>query len=343
LARPEWLPAAPIPLDQVGLTWRAGSPDRGINGTEPESEAVRPRRADGTRFPSYAGAVSVLRTPGLFEDRPCYRIIDVRTSPAAVSLEFSNGSYFDIINVCEATAHEYAAAALATADPSEAALPLRTLVGDPTDLRRRSVIPAISTLILRADRASADVRMILHWRDPAKVASGGGLYQVAPVGVFQPSGDAPWNWSNDFSLWRAITRELSEELLGTDEDYRSEVRPIDYERWPFYAALDAARRTGALEVYWLGLGIDPLTLVTDMLTVAVIDSAAFDTIFAQLVTTNEEGHLLVDQLPDSANIGVPFDSATIERFVSTEPMQPAGAALLRLAWNHRTTLLARSP
>jgi hypothetical protein len=160
--------------------------------------------------------------------------------------------------------------------------------------------------------------MILHWRDPAKVASGGGLYQVAPVGVFQPSNDAPWNRANDFSLWRAITREMSEELLGSTENYRSDVRPIDYERWPFYADLKAARQTGTLRLYWLGLGIDPLTLVADMLTVAVFDEVLFDRTFTTLVTANDEGHILTDRLSDEATVGFPFNSATIERFATTD-------------------------
>src|SRR5262249_48401463 len=34
LARPEWLPLAPIPLDQVRLSWRPEIPPNGIDGTE---------------------------------------------------------------------------------------------------------------------------------------------------------------------------------------------------------------------------------------------------------------------------------------------------------------------
>ena len=52
---------------------------------------------------------------------------------------------------------------------------------------------AISTLTLRLDRASGRASFLLHWRDPAKVGHAGGLYQVIPVGVFQPSGEAGWN------------------------------------------------------------------------------------------------------------------------------------------------------
>ncbi len=45
--------------------------------------------------------------------------------------------------------------------------------------------------------------------------------------------------------------------------------------------------------------------------------------------------------------GIPFTAETVERYAGTEtgtetgtePMQPAGAALLRLAWRHRDVLL----
>jgi hypothetical protein len=44
---------------------------------------------------------------------------------------------------------------------------------------------AISTLTLRRS-AGGDASFPLHWRDPAKVTHAGGLYQVIPVGIFQP-------------------------------------------------------------------------------------------------------------------------------------------------------------
>jgi len=312
---------------------------------------VRPLRDDGSRFGCYADALAALSPPALFENRACYRLLEVRPSPGGTTLEFGPGRYFDMINTGEAVAHEYAAATLAgsAADhapdnppqpPAAEDLPLRSLIGDPTDLRRRPVMAAIAALVLRVDRASGDAQMILHWRDPARVATGGGLYQVAPVGMFQPSHDAAWNQAHDFSLWRSIVRELSEELLGTDEDYHSDTAPIDYQRWPLYTTLADARRAGTLRVHWLGLGLDPLTLVVDMLTVAVFDAAVFDEVFAGLVSANEEGHLVTSEDATGETIGLKFTAATVERFTAAEPMQSAGAAILRTAWRHRATLLS---
>jgi hypothetical protein len=341
LARPEWRPATPVPLDEVRLDWLPDAPRPEIDAPLGSPE-VLPLRGDGSRFGSYAAALEALRRPGLFADRTCYRLVDAEATPEGAKLGFGPGHYFQVIDTCEAVAHEYAAAVMASggqAPPAMAALPVRSLIGDPTDLARRPVMAAIAALVLRADRASAAAAMILHWRDPARVASGGGMYQVAPVGLFQPSHDAGWNRANDFSLWRCFIRELAEELLGAGEDYQSDAAPIDYGRWPLAARLASARRSGALRMYWLGLGCDPLTLATDMLSVAVFDARLFDATFTGLVRANAEGRIVAPGGPGGA-VGVPFTEKTIERFAVREPMQPAGAALLRLAWAHRETLLS---
>jgi hypothetical protein len=344
LARPEWRPAAPVPLDRVALAWHPGGQPGDVDGTGPETAGVLPLREGAGRFGCYAAALGALSRPRLFEDRACYRLLEAAAAPGTASLGFGEGRYFEVINTCEAVAHEYAAAALAADGPARPAtrheLPLRSLIGDPTDLGRRPVMTAICTLVLRADRASGRAAMILHWRDPARVASGGGLYQVAPVGVFQPSHDAEWNRANDFSLWRCIVRELAEELLGGGEDYHSDAAPIDYQAWPLHAGLAEARRAGRLRVYWLGQGVDPLTLAADMLTVAVFDADLFDATFSGLVPANDEGRIVTGDGAAGAAAGVAFGAGNIERFAAAEPMQPAGAALLRTAWAHRDVLLA---
>jgi hypothetical protein len=363
LAGPGWLPGRPVPMDRVVLTWRPGLHRKGTDGTGPESAAIRPTATDrGAPFASYSAALGALARPGLYENRVCYRLLDAAASPAAAHLAFGEGSYFEMINICEAVAHEYAAAALnrrpglcgspvhgevpvrisLTGNPSAASLlPLRTKVGNPADPRRRPVMTAVTTLTLRADRDTGEASMILLWRDPSQVASGGGLYQVAPAGMFQPSHNAPWNLANDFSLWRAIVRELAEELLGCGEDYGSAGRPVDYDAWPLYAALSRARRAGQARLFWLGMGVDPLSLAADQLTVLVLDAPVFDELFGTLAPANPEGHLLTRD-PDAspgAPPGVSFTEGNVTLFSSGRPTVPASAALLRLAWEHRAFLL----
>jgi hypothetical protein len=354
MCRPEWLPAEPVPLDEVTLSWRPGRHSTVIDSTGPGGSAgVRPLRDDGVPYGSYAAALEALSRPRLLENRICYRLLEARASAANARLAFGMGRYFDLINVGEAVAHETASRVLARRAPgggreprgpavsgtlSLSELPLRAAVGDPLDLGRRSVTPGICTLVLRLDRDAGAAQMILHWRDPASVAVNGGLYQVAPAGMFQPSHEAGWNIANDLGLWQAIAREVSEELLGTSEDYGSDTAPIDYPQWPFFAALASARRAGTLRGYWLGAGTDPLNLAVDLLTVLVFDAGVFDATFGGLVRCNEEGHFLAAPAADG-DVGIEFSAASVERFTTAEAMQPAGAALLRLAWQHRKVLL----
>ena len=344
LARPQWRSARPVPLADVALDWRPDERGTVVDPVQPAgSDQVRPLRDDGTRFASYAEALATLSPPRLLENRTCYRLLDADATGAVPQLRFGVNRYFDLINVSEAVAHEAAGQVLARPGsdlslPLDlAGLPLRAAIGDPLDLPRRSVTTGVCTLILRRDRDAGAAQMFLHWRDPASVAVNGGLYQVAPAGMFQPSHEAGWNLVNDLGLWRAIAREVSEELLGTSEDYGGDRAPINYGRWPFFAALTAARQAGTLHGYWLGVGVDPLTLDVDLLTVLVFDAPFFDAEFGGLVEANDEGYLL--QGHDATDVGLEFTAESVERFTRTEAMQPAGAAVLALAWQHRGVLL----
>ncbi|WP_232295396.1 transcriptional regulator [Parafrankia sp. EUN1f] len=353
LAAPRWIPPRPLPLADVAIDLDPGTPaptesrPGPVTGRGPSGEGVRPLRADGRRYEAYTAVMAELDRPAVFADLPTYRLreADLSLPGGRGRLAFGLGSYFDAIDVGEACAHEFAARELgarpdtggspaATADE----LPLRRAVGEPWDLLRRPANLAISTLTIRLDRSadrtpgsSTSSSILLHRRDPAKVGHAGGLLQVVPAGIFQPSGPADWNVRNDFDLWRCITREYSEELLGTAEEYGSDQRPIAYDAWPFAAELTRATRSGDVRVSVLGLGVDPLTFATDLLVVAVFEAPVFDTLFAGLVTLNSEGTVLA---------GVPFTAAGVERLVGQERVQAAGAALIALAWQHRDELLA---
>lgn len=289
LCREEWVAAAPIPLESVRLGWKAEAAPAAVKGME------------AAGFPSYSEAMAALGAPAVFEDRPCYRLVEAD----ARALGFSGASYFQGVDIGEAVAHELAA--------EVEGLPLRSLVGDPCDLTRRTALPAITTVTIRRGDSP---RYVSHWRDPAKVAHAGGLYQVMPVGVFQPVVDE----RADLDLWRCMAREFSEEFLGTSEDYGP---GFSYETWPFFQKLQAGRESGRLRVYFLGLGVDPLSLAVDLLTVAVFEEELFDELFQGLVDVNAEGR--VEMAPFTGEPRV--------------PMQAAGAAALELAWRFREALL----
>jgi hypothetical protein len=322
LAVPEWQPAGPVPLHDIELEF---TPSADTRGTPPRTPGpLLPERPDGTRYRSYSEALRDLAAPAVFENRPTYRLTEADlTKPR---LAFSRGRYFDGVDTGEAAAHEYAATRLAGRDEHRAAVP-RARIADPCDLSRRRANLAITTLTLRFDAATGRASFLLHWRDPAKVGHAGGMYQVIPVGVFQPSGAASWHEREDFSLWRCMLREFDEELRGTPEEYGA--GPVDYESWPFARHMAAALDRGQIRVWCLGLGVDPLTYATDLLTVAVIDSRVFDELFSLSPRRNDEGSVLAAR---------EFAAHVIDRVVTSEPVQAAGAAVLRLAWRHRDTL-----
>jgi len=343
LCREEWVPALPLGLDDLALHWDDGGPDQdedpgdrsGAARYAEASRGVRPLRPDGARYGSYTEAVAALDRPALFENRPCYRLLDARlTAPAGLRL--GETSYFAGVDLGHAVAHELSAAWERAGDAVRlAGLPLRSLAGDPCALPRRQSLIAVTTLTLRRDAAGA-ASFVLHWRDPAKVNHGGGLYQVMPVGLFQPVTGAAAALRHDLSLWRSMAREYSEEFLGTSEDYQTSAGLLDYDGWPFYRRLTGAMRAGRLTVHCLGLGVDPLSFATDLLAVAVFDADLFDAEFAGLVARNAEGQVITG----GSAAGIPFTADTVARLTDgREPFQAAGAALLRLAWQHRKHLL----
>ena len=357
LAAPGWQPAEPVPLAAVGLELTSAeftpaaaapavspAPLDALAALDGAAASLLPERPDGTRYHRYSDVLRDLAAPAVFENRVTYRLTEALLisglgsglisglisglsdglssglTPGASRLAFTRGRYFDGVDTGEAAAHEYAATRLGGRPAG-----LRALIADPCDLRRRPANLAISTLTLRLDRATGRASFLLHWRDPAKVGHAGGLYQVIPVGVFQPSGEAGWTW--DFSLWRCMIREFAEELGGRSEDYGP--GPVDYDSWPFARSMADAVDRGQIRVWCLGLGTDPLTYATDLLTVAVIDSGVFDELFSLSPRSNAEGSVLAAR---------EFAAHVIDRVVTSEPVQAAGAAVLRLAWRHRETL-----
>ena len=335
LSRAEWLPGAPLGLDDLPLAWVEQSPPPALDLTGPVSAHVRPVDETGRRYASYAGAVGALDRPALFEDRPCYRLLGAAlTGPRALRL--TRTSYFAGMELGHSVAHELAAAWDESRDGlSMARLPLRALAADPCALDHRRSLCAVTTLTLRRT-AGGEASFVLHWRDPAKVNHAGGMYQVMPVGLFQPATGAAAAVPHDLSLWKCMAREFSEEFLGTSEDYETTGGLLDYDRWPFYHRLTQARQAGRLAVFCLGAGVDPVTFATDILTVAVFDSAEFDAAFGGLVALNAEGRVITG----GEAKGIPFTEDTVARLVGgAEPMQASGAALLHLAWQHRRHLL----
>jgi hypothetical protein len=327
LSAPAWRLPTPVPLASIGLEFRPETPLPVLPDLASVAPFALPTRADGSRYRRYCDVIESLAAPAVFENRPIYRLVSADLSGDEPRLAFARGRFFEGINVGGPAAFEYAASAIGVTGRRA----YREAFGDPTNLAVRSSAMATSALTLRHDRATGTATFPTHHRDPALVDHAGGLYQVIPVGIFQPSGEAGWNEANDFDLWRGLLREYAEELLGASEEYGSEDAPIDYAAWPLARAMTDALATGEIRAYCLGLGTDPLTFAMDLLAVVVIDAPLYDELFGVLVADNAEGRVIAPR---------PFTEAAIKELTANAPLQAAASALLTLAHRHRDVLLA---
>lgn len=338
LSHPAWMPPRPVLLDRIRLNWTERPTMPLVDGTGIEAAPTLPLHRSGTSFERYTQAVRYIDSPTLFENRPSYRLTGVTwDEDGGGKLSFGLATYFDKLDVAEAVGHEFAAAVM-TDEAGWSKLPLRRLIGDPFDLELRAVIPAITTLLLRV-RPSGEAAFLLHWRDPRRVATAGGLYDAIPAGEFQPSTIMGDPSGPDFDLWRNIVRELNEELLGAPEYDGSSSRPLDYQRWPLYRALTRAKAAGRLRAYCFGVACDALTLAATIPSVLVVDDDAFEELFGEVVRANSEGVTVTEWKGQDTKAGIPFTEATVRHFIRNEPMAPPGAACLALAWKHRDLLL----
>jgi len=339
LTRPEWLPDQPMPLEWIGVTTATAEAPT-FTGAEAVTEHVRPFSAPERRHGRYSQAIRHLNNPRLFENRLSWRLADVSWNDVGGKLAFDQMTYFDLVDTGEAIAHEAAARYLTPAGDirpvSWRGLGARKQLGDPFDTARRAVALAVDTLTIRLDRDGAT--FVLHQRDSGNVAVAGGMMHVMPCGIFQPASVHPASLVQDFNLWRNIQREYSEEFLGNPE-HDGTGQPVDYDSAPF-SDMQAAVDAGRLRTYCLGVGMDALTLAGEALTVAVWDADVYDRLFAHMVDHNDEGTVVKtgSARPTSA---IPFTGHMVDELCDGGRLAPAGAGLLRLAWQHRHALLGR--
>ncbi len=336
---PHWMPAAPVDLSGIELSWLPNTTPPLLNGGEPESAPYRPVGPSGTRYTRYSQAIRALAPPTLFENRGSYRLLDLSWHADAGRMTFGYTTYFDMVDVCEVLAHELAAAWIRhEEDGRRVELPelrYRALVGDLFDLARRPVLPSINTLTIRRGRHGES--FFLHRRGGSQVTIAAGQSHVIPAGVFQPSGIAPWNMAGDFDLWRNILREYSEELLGNPEHDGSSGKPIDYDDEEPFRTLNEGRRDGSVRAWCLGVGLDPLAPAGEILTVVVIDEDVFDAAFTGMVASNAEGEMFPS---DEGSVGIAWTSANIRHALTKEPLACAAAACMALTWKHRHMILS---
>jgi hypothetical protein len=327
----------PIPLSELRLNWR----DEGTGnafGVVEAGRGVLPLKSMRSRFLTYSEAMAELCRPGIFENRLCCRLADVTITGEAPVFTFSRANYFEMIDNAEALGHEFHLACDRETTPSWRRMPLRSQFRDDIfSLGDRVVAPSIVTLTLIRRRRDP-WSFVMHWRDPAEVGTSGNMMHVIPAGMFQPASAGAMAVRRDLDLWRNIMREMAEELLGIPEASGKIGDSIDYEHMEPYASLQKARTRRQISVWCFGIGMDPLTLTVEILTVAVIDETVFSKIFANLVSVNEEGIVIRRDGSAKNALGIDFTEQSIREYSSTHNLTPSAGACLQLAWRHRKCL-----
>jgi transcriptional regulator with XRE-family HTH domain len=110
ITSPGWTPTEPMDLESLKLKWTDESLPYAITGGEAESEHCRPLMPHGGRYPRYCHAIRDLDPPSLFENRISYRLLDLAYDHNRQEQTYGYTTYFAMVDVCEAVAHEIAAA-----------------------------------------------------------------------------------------------------------------------------------------------------------------------------------------------------------------------------------------
>jgi hypothetical protein len=333
LSRPPWVSSVPLDLASVHLTWEKdelapevdGSTARAALPSLDLADAGGPGASDQAMVTRYSEAMRLLAPPRLFTDQPCARLVEVCLAGERPEIRYADTTYFRLVDVAEALAHESAALGGAPGD-------LRRQVADPFALRRRPAPCSVDTLTIRGGR---NPRIVLHWRDGLAVAVAGNLLHLMPAGVLQPTGlrrnnSEPANAPGDerVNLWFTQLREYAEEFLGAS--CPTDSGPVDIAVAEPFASLDRARADGRVRTFCLGLGLDPLTLWGELLTATVFDPDTYDGLLGRAVSENDEG---------SHAVAIAFTRDRVERLLGSGDLAPAAAACVEMAWRNRDALL----
>lgn len=81
-----------------------------------------------------------------------------------------------------------------------------------------------------------------------------------------------------------------------------------------------AHERNEFQIYLLGVVLHALSLNATLLTVAVIDSVVFDSLFREATHMNAEGTVVVRRDGDGERRELLFDEVTVNHFLHTEPL-----------------------
>lgn len=184
-----------------------------------------------------------------------------------VDLYVKKGYYFDFYDSCEVMSAEMAYYRRIKTQGSllPGKLPIRDSVKDVFDLKNRFAGIGIITLTILKNVTVADDKkknfFLVHKRSQ-KVAEGTGSYHAVPAGSYQPAAvEFPESVDPaDKNLESTVIREFGEELFGIDE----------FEN--LYNSKLLQGGLGLPHPFFMGVGLDPLNLKTELMACMIIDA-----------------------------------------------------------------------
>ncbi|MEU5957957.1 hypothetical protein [Streptomyces sp. NPDC047525] len=343
LQKPGWIPGSPLDLGDVSLSIDRQESSR-IALVEAQARLLRywPLTEGGTHIGSYSDAIEIFARPSLWANGRSYRLMSVRSedelqSEAELALSFTLANYFDMINTSEPLGYELAARLVDGRSLRPVKGRYRRWLGDPFAFDRRCALPGINTLTVR--RGAEGAYFFLHDRRASAVATAMGAIHVAPAREFQPtSGLRSAGVDQDFDIWHSVLRSYSEEFLGVDSSQARRGATYNYAEDPPYSELDTMRRNHDLEIWFLGIGLDPVTWKPEILTVVVFEETAFNRVFGPMLSENSQGPFVRMRDDNSGYAGLLFTRDIVKEYEHSSHTLPAGRACLSLAWRWRKVL-----
>jgi hypothetical protein len=325
VTKAEWLPDHPIPLRKIDQRlqseWISDEPD------------PAPPLISALAGETYAQFMARVAPNVRQKDNFCYRLIDAEPLDNDFKLVFCASSYSHFVNSCDVLGYELADWALRSQTGDESIIPWpdgTDLVarGRPEaifNLRNRSACPATSAVLLLRNTPKGDV-FFLHERTSPQLLDSPGGFHVVPSGQFQPDTAEDTNHIRNFSITRTVIRELAEELLGVKEVEEAIRTYDDFYDDPRVAPFVAGLESGAVKLYFMGMGFDALPAKPGFYIALVIDAAHIPSPSLKFID-NWEGKFLA----------APMDE--LEKWSRDSRMIPDGATCLRLALRHLERLV----
>ena len=246
-----------------------------------------------------------------------------------IHLYIKKGYYFDFYDTCEIMSAEmaYYRRIKTKKNLTPGHLPIRDSVKDIFDLTNRFAGIGIITLTILKNVISPEGELrhyfLVHKRSQ-NVAEGTGSYHAIPAGSYQPvTVEFPLETDPiDLNLGNTVTREFGEELLGIDE----------FENLYNSTLLSAGPQLP--KPLFIGIGLDPLNLKTELMSCLMIDVAADARVLRGKTTYQEIDEFLTGTYEGS--VSLKELTVSMLRQFSDNPMSiPSFRQILKTVEKHK--------